>query len=57
MKTIKVLFIFALVSMIAVSCKETKKEEVQDDAAVEMTEEGMDNSGMEASEEDGGHLQ
>jgi len=53
MKTIKVLFIFALVSMIAVSCKETKKEEVQDDAAVEMTEEGMDNSGMEASEEDG----
>jgi len=51
MKIIKVLFIFALVSMIAVSCKETKKEEVQDDAAVEMTEEGMDNSGMEASEE------
>lgn len=54
MKIIKVLFIFALVSMIAVSCKETKKEEVQDDAAVEMTEEGMDNSGMEASEEEGG---
>jgi len=53
MKIIKVLFVFALVSMIAVSCKETKKEEVQDDAAVEMTEEGMDNSGMEASEEDG----
>ena len=47
------MFVFALVSMIAVSCKETKKEEVQDDAAVEMTEEGSDNNGMEASEEDG----
>ena len=53
MKIIKVLFIFALVSMIAVSCKETKKEEVQDDAAVEMTEEGGDASDMEASEEGG----
>ncbi len=51
MKIVKVLFIFALVSMIAVSCKETKKEEVQDDASVEMTEEGSDASGMEASEE------
>ena len=51
MKIIKVLFIFALVSMIAVSCKETKKEEVQDDASVEITEEGSDASGMEASEE------
>lgn len=39
MKVLKVLFIFALVSMIAVSCKETKKEQVQDDAAVEMTDE------------------
>ena len=39
MKIVKVLFIFALVSMIAVSCKETKKEEVQEDAAVEVTEE------------------
>ncbi len=40
MKIIKVLFIFVFISMIAISCKETKKEEVQDDAAVEMTEEG-----------------
>lgn len=53
MKIIKVLFIFALVSMIAVSCKETKKEEVQDDASVEMTEEGTDNTEMEANEEGG----
>ncbi len=52
MKIVKVLFIFALVSMIAVSCKETKKEEVQDDTSVEMTEDGSDDSGMEASEED-----
>lgn len=51
MKIVKVLFIFVLVSMIAISCKETKKEEVQDDAAVEMTEEGSDADGMEASEE------
>ena len=51
MKIVKVLFIFALVSMIAVSCGETKKEEVQDDASVEMTEEGSDDGGMEASEE------
>ncbi len=48
MKIVKVLFIFAMVSMIAVSCKETKKEEVQDDAAVEMTEEGSD--AVEAAE-------
>ena len=49
MKIVKLLFVFALVSMIAVSCKETKKEEVQDDA-VEMTEEGSD-SGMEAADD------
>ena len=48
MKIVKVFFIFALVSMIAVSCKETKKEEVQDDAAVEMTEE---ESSVDTSEE------
>jgi len=51
MKIVKLLFIFALVSMIAVSCKETKKEEVQDDASVEMTEEGSDAGAMDASEE------
>lgn len=44
MKIVKVLFIFALVSMIAVSCKETKKEEVQEDAAVEVTEESNDDA-------------
>jgi len=47
MKIVKVLFIFVFVSMISVSCKETKKEEVQEDAAVEMTEEGSDASDME----------
>lgn len=50
MKIVKVLFIFALVSMIAVSCKETKKEDVQDGSAVEMTEEGSESSGAEAVE-------
>lgn len=61
MKIVKLFFIFAMVSMIAVSCKESKKEEVQDDTSVEMTEEGSvsgmeaaeDASGMEASEEGG----
>ncbi len=38
MKILKLLLVFTLVSTIAVSCKETKKEEVQDDT-VEMTEE------------------
>jgi len=42
MKIVKILFIFALVSMIAVSCKETKKEEVQDDAEIEMTDVSSD---------------
>ncbi len=54
MKIVKLLFVFALVSTIAVSCKETKKEEIQDDTAVEMTEEGTDSSGMEAADEEGG---
>lgn len=52
MKIVKVLFIFALVSMIAVSCKETKKEEVQDDSAVEMTEEGSESIESEVVEEE-----
>ena len=52
MKIVKLLLVFALVSTIAVSCKETKKEEAQDDAAVEMTEEGSD-SGMEATDDAG----
>ena len=52
MKIVKVLFIFALVGMIAVSCKETKKEEVQDDTSVEMTEEGSEAGGMDATEDD-----
>ena len=37
MKIIKLLFVFAIVSLIAVSCKETKKEEVKE--AIEQTEE------------------
>lgn len=53
MKIIKLVFVFALVSMIAVSCKETKKEEVQDES-VEMTEEGAsaDDATDEATSED-----
>ena len=46
MKLLKACFIFALVSMMVVSCKESKKEEVQDDT-VEMTEEGMESGEME----------
>ena len=49
MKIVKLLLVFTLVSMIAVSCKESKKEEVQDDA-VEMTEDATD-SGVEATED------
>jgi len=49
MKIVKLLLVFTLVSTIAVSCKESKKEEVQDDA-VEMTEDATD-SGMEAAED------
>ena len=52
MKIVKVLFVFALVSMIAVSCKETKKEEVNDDA-VEMTEDSAESGEMEVTEESG----
>ncbi|WKK66548.1 hypothetical protein [Lutimonas zeaxanthinifaciens] len=44
MKILKLLFIFTLVSMLAVSCKESKKEETQDDSSTEMTEEGTDAS-------------
>ncbi len=59
MKILKLLLVFTLVSTIAVSCNETKKEEVQDDAAVEMTEEGSEAvtedaaASTEASEEEG----
>lgn len=49
MKILKIIFVFAFIGMIAVSCKETKKEEVQEDTSVEMTEE---NSGMDATEGD-----
>jgi len=52
MKIVKVLFVFALVSMIAVSCKETKKEEVSDEA-VEMTEDSAESGEMEVTEESG----
>jgi len=48
MKILKLLLVFTLVSTIAVSCEETKKEEVQDDAAVEMTEESSDAVSEEA---------
>lgn len=39
MKSIKLLFVFAIISLIAVSCKETKKEEVNDSSeAIEVME-------------------
>ena len=52
MKVIKVLVVFLLVSMIAVSCKETKKEEVQDDAAVEVSD-GSSDAAADAEATDG----
>ncbi|MGI9531302.1 hypothetical protein [Lutimonas sp.] len=42
MKIVRLLCMFTLVSILAISCKETKKEDVQDDAAVEMTDESVD---------------
>lgn len=44
MKLIKLFFMFTIVSMIVISCKETKKEGVQDADAVEMTEESSSES-------------
>lgn len=44
MKILKLLFIFTLVSMLSIACKESKKEETQDDASTEMTEESQDAS-------------
>ena len=52
MKIVKLLFVFALVSMIAVSCKETKKEEVNGEA-VEMTEDSAESGDMEVADESG----
>lgn len=40
MKTVKLLFAIALVSMVTFSCKEAKKESVEEDATMEMMEEG-----------------
>ena len=48
MKITKLLFVFAIIGLIAVSCKETKKEDVTDESAVEMTEEGSE--GTEATD-------
>ncbi len=53
MKITKLLFVFAIIGLIAVSCKETKKEDVVDESAVEMTEEGSEASDMEATDESG----
>jgi len=52
MKTIRILFVFAFVSMVFISCKETKKEEVTDDSAVEMTEESIESEDGVAPESD-----
>ena len=50
MKIIKLLFVLALVSALAFSCKSEKKEGAQDESAVEMTEESsMDESSSDAS--------
>lgn len=53
MKIVKLFFVFAVVSMITFSCKESKKEEVQDDASVEMTEEGSEAAGSVEAESKG----
>jgi len=48
MKIVKVVFVLALVSMLSISCKETKKEAVQDESSVEMTgAEGTESSSSE----------
>ena len=52
MKIVKIFFMLAIVSMVVVSCKETKKEEVQDDAAVEMTEESSNEAVTDAAADD-----
>ncbi|MCF6224449.1 MAG: energy transducer TonB [Flavobacteriaceae bacterium] len=45
MKSIKLLLVFAIISIIAVSCKETKKEEMNDASeAVEVIDESADTS-------------
>lgn len=44
MKIVRLMFLFALVSVFVLSCKETKKEEVKDDAAVEMTDDANDSN-------------
>ncbi|RLD61934.1 MAG: hypothetical protein DRI95_13650 [Bacteroidetes bacterium] len=51
MKITKLLFVFAIIGLIAVSCKETKKEDVVDESAVEMTEEGSEATDMEATDD------
>lgn len=51
MKITKLLFVFAIIGLIAVSCKETKKEDVTDESAVEMTEEGTEVTDMEATDD------
>lgn len=52
MKTVRILFVVAFVSMLTVSCKETKKEEVKDDAAVEMTDDAVNPEEGAVSESD-----
>ena len=62
MKFTKFLFVLALIGLLTVSCKESKKEDVQDESGVEMTEEGSsdvssssdaDGTSAEASSSDG----
>jgi len=50
MKSIKLLFVFAIIGIIAVSCKETKKEEVVDDTdSVEIVDEVTETTEESAS--------
>ena len=50
MKVLKTFFIFAMVSMLVVSCKETKKEEVQEGDTMEMTDEATSDAAAESDD-------
>jgi len=50
MKIVKLFFAIAIISLIAVSCKETKKEELSEDS-IEVTDEGVESTEAVAEEE------
>ncbi len=51
MKIIKLLLVITIIGLIAISCKETKKENLNDESAVEMTDEASEASDMETAED------